>query len=211
MSDAPNNHLDSGFPTASINRPDTIVVPRWVVYLQGALLGVIATTFFIFGLMVGNMTSSAAPQIQLSDCQVSGTVMYATGADSKPDRGAVVVLLPQNREPDSRAEGRWINPDDFEPLDNPGIDMVNRLGGAVVRADDGGRFEVFVDRPGKYDVLIISRARKRPERIQLTKKQTATLGTFYFPVQAAVGDHSFYWGEFTAREKPLELDRVEFK
>ena len=194
-----------------LNRRDTVVIPRWVVYVQGALLGVIATTFFVFGLMVGNMTSSAPTPIQLADCQVSGSVMFSTRGNAKPDRGAVVLLLPKNRTPENRAPGRLINPDEFEPLDNPAIDIINRLGGAVVRVDDQGRFQVVVDRPGKYDVLIISKARSRPKDIRLTKNQMAAVSSFYFPVDGVLGNHSFYWGEFTAREQPLELDRVEFK
>ena len=35
-----------------------IVLPRWVVYFQASMLGVCAATFFVFGMMVGNVTST---------------------------------------------------------------------------------------------------------------------------------------------------------
>ena len=63
----------------------------------------------------------------------------------RADRGAVVLILPANKKPNSRSEGRLVHPDSFQALDNEAIDRIHRLGGAVVRADENGQFEVAID------------------------------------------------------------------
>ena len=86
---------------------ELIEVPRWAVYSQAALLGLIATTFFIFGMMVGNLTSNSSAEInQTFDCRVVGSVAYRVDGDLRADEGAVVMLLPQDRKPDVRTCGR---------------------------------------------------------------------------------------------------------
>ncbi len=61
---------------------DSISVPRWVVYFQGALLGIVAATFFIFGLMVGSITSETSVKPLVKSCQVNGEVTYSTGGQT---------------------------------------------------------------------------------------------------------------------------------
>ena len=41
----------------------TIAVPRWVVYFQAALLGLVATTFFIFGLIITSRYKGAIAKV----------------------------------------------------------------------------------------------------------------------------------------------------
>ena len=132
----------------------TVSVARWIVYFQGALLGVVAATFFIFGMMVGSLTQSKQNGPILIDCQVSGRVMFSGTSGERPDVGAVVLLLPRDARPEKRLDGRSVNPASFVPLENPVIDFVHAAGGAIVRADEQGRFEVYVKAPG--DLLSVS-------------------------------------------------------
>lgn len=190
---------------------DSIVLPRWVVYFQGALLGVIAATFFVFGLMVGNLTSgSNSAAEQRTDVQIEGEVVYVREGQEVSDINAVVMLLPAHSKPDERSSGRAVNPDSFEPLNNEGIERVNELGGAIVRVDDGGKFDLVVDGPGDYYVVVISANRKAGE-VSLSKSQTATLATFFRPVEEVVGDKEFYWSTISARGDRQRIKKVVFE
>lgn len=178
------------------------------------MLGVVATTFFAFGLMVGNLTSgSQADDEAPFDTRVTGQVLYDNGRAMAPDNGAVVLLLPKEKKPMERAAGNSVYPEDFEPLDNPGVEIVNGLGGAVVRTDDIGRYDVLVDgrQSGiEYWVLIVSRHQADDDPEPLDKLQTAAIGTFYMPVERVINDRAFYWSSLTADRESVELGTVEF-
>ena len=200
--------------TSSEEISQTISVPRWVVYFQAALLGIVATTFFVFGLMVGSLTSGGPTgTVSKFDCQVSGIVQFDTDDSRAPDAGAVVFLLPKNSRPEERSPGNLVSPDGFEPLDNPGIELVNQLGGAVVRADENGRFNVVIDASQSgidYFLLVVSKNVGTNNPQPLTKLQVATIGTFYLPVERVMNDRTIYWSTLKARSENIELPPVTF-
>lgn len=204
-----------GRPAPTVRTAQLISVPRWLVYFQAGLLGVVATTFFVFGLMVGSLTSgSERPNDAKVDCRVSGRVTYRERGETKPDEGAVVFLLPKNRKPDERMDASSVSPAAFQALDNPGIEKLHQLGGAVVRADENGMFEVIIDGNESdgidYHVLVVSRNQAGTETEQLSKPQVAAIGTFFMPVERLVHDRAIYWSSLTARSKSQKLSAVEF-
>jgi hypothetical protein len=179
------------------------------------LLGIIATTFFIFGLMVGSLTSGVDVNAEARfDCRVSGIVEYRDDGELLPDAGAVVFLLPKKEKPDERAAASPVSPEGFRALDNPGIEILHQLGGAVVRADENGKFDVLIDGNAglgvEYHFLIVSRHQARDESEPLSKQQVAAIGTFFMPVERLVNDSAIYWSSLTAREKRIEIPKVEF-
>jgi hypothetical protein len=204
---------DSSLTTAIGNR-QYLSIPRWIVYFQAALLGIVATTFFIFGLMVGSITSDGQPRIAKTDVSIKGQVFYQTNGDAKPDEGAVIFLLPTSRRPAERAPANLVSPSGFQPLDNPGIEKVHQLGGAIVRADENGRFEVVVDGnngPGvDYFVLAVSCNQPNVDDSPLTKQQTAAVGTFFMPVERLVEDRAIYWSTISAGTERIEMMDIHF-
>lgn len=180
------------------------------------MLGIVATTFFIFGLMVGSLTSSGNPSAsETFDCRVSGVVEYEdANGDPLPDEGAVVFLFPAEGKPQERAAASSVSPDSFQALDNPGIEIVHRLGGAIVRADENGEFEVVVDgTPGSgkdYYLLVVSRNQAAGNAKPLSKKQVAVIGTFFLPVERVMNDRAIYWDELTAQSDRMTLPLVSF-
>ncbi|MEM7782813.1 MAG: hypothetical protein AAF623_05630 [Planctomycetota bacterium] len=193
---------------------EPISVARWVVYFQAAMLGLVATIFFIFGLIVGSFNSSYGHSNDVFDCRIVGSVTYRTESGNLlADHNSVVVLIPRDKKPDRRSQGKWIHPESFEPLDNQGIDTIHSLGGAVVRTDENGDFDLFVD--GKqnegvrYFLLIISKNHLENDR-ELTKQQAAAIGTFFMPVENVARGHSIHWLPLNADQKRVDLAVVEF-
>ena len=193
-------------------KPDSVWIPRWIVYFQGALLGVVAATFFVFGLMVGNLTSGAGSQAeQKLNCRVSGQVAYLRSGQKVADANSVVVMLPVDKKPDQRTDSTPVHPSSFEPLDNPAIERVTSLGGAIVRVNERGSFDLTVDGPQEYYVLIVSANRGRDEGQGISKPQKAAIGTFFKPAEGVIGDQAFYWGVVYADRESIELDEVNFE
>ena len=192
-----------------------ITLPRWLVYFQAALLGIVATTFFIFGLMVGSLTSgNVAPAVEKFDCRVSGVVEYFDGNNVLPDEGAVVFLLPRDGKPQERAAASSVSPDSFLALDNPGIEVVHQLGGAIVRADQNGEFEVVVDASlgdgVDYFFLVVSRNKQDEEAKPLSKQQVAAIGSWFLPVERVMNDRAIFWDVVNARSERAKLTTVRF-
>ena len=194
---------------------ELIEVPRWAVYCQAALLGLIATTFFIFGMMVGSLTSNSGTEINATfDCRVTGSVAYRVDGDLRADEGAVILLLPQNRKPDKRAPGGSVNPGSFKALDNEAIDRIHALGGAVVRADENGQFDVIIDANYgnglPYYLVIVSQNQRGVDTERMTKEQSASISAFFMPVEDVVEDRSFHWMKVVAESETLMLPEIEF-
>ncbi|MEM7454689.1 MAG: hypothetical protein AAF456_10095, partial [Planctomycetota bacterium] len=183
---------------------------RWVVYFQGALLGVVATVFFLFGMIVGHFTAGSQSASERLETTVSGRITFERGAIRLPDQDAVVMLLPANQRPDERSKALSIHPDSFEPLDNVGIDRVHELGGAIVRADEQGRFRVVVDGPQKFNVLVVSKNALREDDEGLTRDQMAAVANYFFPVEDAVSEKLIYWTTIHADRDSIDLADIEF-
>jgi hypothetical protein len=194
---------------------ELIQLPRWVVYAQALLLVGTAVVFFMMGLLVGGLASPSSTDFNRTlDCRVYGTVAYRDGEDLKADPGAVVFILPVNKKPDARSQGSLVHPDSFQALDNEAIDRIYRLGGAAVRADENGQFEVTIDANAvlgvSYHVLIVSKNGEIADIDSLTKDQFASLAEFFSPVEDLIENHPFFWMELIADAERMDLPEVEF-
>ncbi len=194
---------------------ELIQLPRWVVYVQALLLVVTAGVFFVMGLLVGGLTSPTSADFNRTlDCRVYGSVSFREDGNLRADRGAVVLILPANKKPNSRSEGSLVHPDSFQALDNEAIDRIHRLGGAVARADENGQFEVAIDSNAvvgvPYQVFIVSKNGVQKDGGRLTKDQFASLAEFFSPVEDLVEKKPFFWMTLTAEGDRVDLPEVEF-
>lgn len=95
--------------------PSKLAVSRTVLYAQGALLGLVALLSFAVGVMVGLGASGDTDDAdQLPQpCLISGTVVVQdNGGETRPDIGAVAVVLPRDFHPDQKAEIIGLRPQD---------------------------------------------------------------------------------------------------
>ncbi len=188
---------------------ETIPIARWIVYTQAALLGIVATSFFVFGLAVGNNTGQP-PVGSLNDSEtvVRGSVAFRKNGNAEVDTGAVVLLLPVGNYPDPRPEPDSLVPEQFVPLDNPAIEAIRDLGGAVVRVDRIGGFQTRL-RSGSYWLLVLSR-HQRVDKPEIEKQIRADLGDYFFPVENLIGNRAYHWQKIRLTGGEQELSRVSF-
>ncbi len=134
-----------------------ISLPRYVVLTQGILLGVVALLAFIVGLAAGGSFFRRQVQLAGMPCEVSGTISYAAGGRTLADAGAVVMFLPQTKNPGRAITAQGLRPE--EPLPEAplsGAEELRNMGGAYVRADEQGRYQVQLAEPGTDFVLVLS-------------------------------------------------------
>ncbi len=189
---------------------ELVHVPRWVVYLQGALLGIVATSFFVFGLAVGNHTKVVSQRDQpATECWVEGSVYYDVDNYRAADLGAVVMWLPIDRKPSTRPPANTLRPGSFEPLDNPSIETIQQMGGAVVRANQDGSFQTTLEGQRSYWLLVISK-NKQTAVDEISKQTRAELGAYFFPVEDLLGDRAFFWSKVKLSGTKKKLDAIVF-
>jgi hypothetical protein len=175
---------------APADQADLIAVPRWVLYLQGGLLAVVALASFAIGVMAGNTFSSGStgprePQA----CLIEGTIHYAAGNRRLADEGAVVAVIPQTqRRPDEKAPAVGLRPEDTTPgADIRGVAILRELGGGYARTDQRGRFQIRVPDRGKYLVLVISRSRQLRSLDEISTEDLLKLGAYFDNAADLVG------------------------
>lgn len=207
--EAPSKSSWLASSVASPSLSEHVQLRRWVVYLQAAMLGISATTFFVFGMLVGRSTAPAAmtgesPVI----ADVSGVVLYRNQGIEEADAGAVVMLLPVGNHPNPRPEPDTIVPERFAPLNNPAIDTIRDLGGNIVRVDRSGRFETRV-RTGSYWLLVLSRNQSSTQR-DIERKVRADIGDYFLPVEDLLGNRAFHWEKVRIATPGQVLSTVVF-
>ncbi len=158
---------------------DRVSVPRYVLYTQGLLLGAVALTCFIFGVLTGGTFFSAPATAGKGPCTITGTVRYASGNQRLPDEGAVIIVLPDTKDAGQRASATGMRPDEPVP-ETPvvGVQQIRDMGGAYTRAGPQGDFSVNLAAGGKYYVLVLSNHARRTGNEEVKVTDVRTLGRF---------------------------------
>jgi hypothetical protein len=173
---------------------DRISVPRRVLYLQGGLLGVVGLVCFTIGLIAGSGFFSAPQPAASKPCIVSGAVTYTAAGRLTPDEGAVVVALPQSREPEERASISGLRPSDPPPAGmQRGIEIIRTIGGAYTRADANGRYQLRLPTQGKYFLLVISRGAEAASLDHIQTEHLLKLGRFFDMPADLLGKQKYQW------------------
>jgi hypothetical protein len=173
---------------------ELVAIPRYVLYLQGGLLAVVALVAFAIGMLAGGaiLTQPPAPAAP-QPIVISGSVTYASGPRQLPDEGAVIAILPQTQsKPDEKASVVGLRPDDPTPGDtNRGIAILRDLGGAYARADANGRFRVQLPDRGRYLVLVVS-SRSQVRSIEdIQTGDILKLGPYFDNAADLLGHHRY--------------------
>jgi hypothetical protein len=195
-----NAPTPSKAPTAGPGARETIVVPRYVIYVQGMLLAVVALVAFAIGILMGT-TLSAPAGPSVTACTLTGTATYASGPRRMVDEGAVVVLLPQSpQRPDEKAPVRGLRPGDPPPEDgHRGLSILRQSGGAYGRTNAKGRFQLDVPSRGRYLLLVISNEKRRKRGEELTGADLLNLGRYFDDPATLLSDRQYRLSEESIR------------
>jgi len=188
---------------------ERVEIPRWAIYLQGALLGLTATTFFIFGMAVGDSTGGGSTVQSNGNCVVSGAVYYDRGSERLADTGAVVILLPVDAAPRERPDASGLRPEQFSAVRNQAIDEIRAMGGSIVRADQDGKFQTELPGKQSYWLLVISR-NQQAANDTISKQTRAELGTYFLPIESLLDDRDFLWQKVRFSGPSQALQDVTF-
>ncbi|HND52505.1 MAG TPA: hypothetical protein PLV92_08920 [Pirellulaceae bacterium] len=190
---------------AAARSPHTVPVPRFAVYMQGALLAVVAGLAFVLGwqMNAGRAGPGSAPGGPVT---LSGQVRYATsGRTMFPDEGAAILVVPVDERPtnDEKLALDGLIPGDPPPgPQHPATVRLRTLGGGYARADVNGDFRVSLPRGGRFYVLILSHYGKRPARVEPERAELAQLGRYVANSSELLSDRMYAW-----RLEELRADR----
>jgi hypothetical protein len=190
-------------PPAPSRFREEVAVPRYIIYLQGGLIAVVALVSLAIGMLLGS-TFGGRSENEARSGVVSGSVTYAEGPRSRVDVGAVVMLLPQGRRPDEKIPINGLRPADRQADEGEkGIAMLRDVGGSYARADENGRFELQAPNSGRYWLVVISREKKRAGAgRELRNADLAKLARFFESAAGLLGDR-----EFRISEEMIRGDR----
>ena len=176
---------------------DDIVLPRRVVYMQGALLAIMAVLGFSLGAVFGWLIGSHSSDAGHLTAKLTGRVTYITRDNqSEPDVGAVIIALPTDRRPDEKLNSSALRPDRPPPGRRHSVVVViESIGGAFARADSRGEYQLKLSSVGDYFVLLISGNRKRRRGQQPASADVAQLGRYFLSPTQLLGDHEYRWYE----------------
>ncbi len=100
-------------------------------------------------------------------------------------------------------------PSSFVALDNPTIDAIHQQGGAVVRTDDEGRFELLVDTNRRFRLWVlcnsIPSSGKQP--IDAAGKQ---LEAWFAPTNKLIRENEFQIFEFETTGEAHDVGQIKF-
>lgn len=196
---------------ATMHADSAVSLPRWIVYFQAGMLGIVATTFFLLGLMISS--KSGGPEgraTKLYDCQLTGQVYVMSEGRKIPDEGAVVIVAPVDSRMMDRPDPATLRPDEFEAGENPSIAQIEAAGGRVVRINREGEFDLTLRGPREYFVLVISRSGERLESERIPKSTAADIGGYFFPVEDLLGDKKYQLSRLILNRRSQNLPTIVF-
>jgi hypothetical protein len=174
---------------------DRVSLPRYVLYAQGVLLIGVAMFALTFGILIGRSTVPTAivSKSEPKTCYLTGTVGKRTsGGTIAPERGAVVMVLPERNRPSDKAPVEGLRPDDPLPSpDQPALSRIKAIGGDYTRTDEEGNFKLRVPDVGDYFLLVISSSAARKPTDRLETLHLAQIGRYVTNSAELLGDRQY--------------------
>jgi len=185
-------------PALATRDRSLLLVSRRVLYLQGALIALVAVVAFLVGYWSGHGDARSdvptADSDALDPVVIEGKLVYgARNGTVSGDAGAVVVALPVDASPPTGIRATGLRPRDPEPApDHPGVAAIGQLGGTYLRADEQGAFSLVVPRPGSYYVLLLSRQTGRPSSRTADASDLAQLSRYFARPTDLLGSRKYH-------------------
>jgi hypothetical protein len=186
-----------------------VAVPRYIVYVQGILLGFVAVISFALGILVGGST---ATNMNTGDADagpvlLSGRITFRnSGNEQVPDEGGVVIALPATARPEQKIDIQGLRPGDEPPGDNhPGVLAIREIGGNIDQVDLDGNFRLQLSEPGRYFVLMLSGHTRAVDGTTPDREHLAQMGRYFTSPLDLIGTHKHFW----RNERVLRSSRID--
>jgi predicted RNA-binding Zn-ribbon protein involved in translation (DUF1610 family) len=159
----------------------TLLLPRSVIYFQGALLGVVALLFFLAGVWIGGFANPSGPGNPgghaMATVRLDSLLRYkAENGATRPDEGAVVLVLPEKQVTDRIPASQLKPGGPALTAAEPVITQLQFMGGAFGRTDSTGKLQGLVVPQGTHHVLLLSNHGRRTGEPR--PQDLATLGNY---------------------------------
>ena len=174
-----------------------LLITRQAVYAQAGLVAGLVLLAFIGGLLIGRgsrpAAKVAAPTAAAEPVALEGHVLYALSPGaSLPDAGATLIALPSDKKVAHKIAARGLRAGDDDDLDAaPSAEALRAIGAAVVRSNKSGQFELIVQQPGDYSILIISHHASRPEGSTIALADAEALSQYFASPKELIGQQRY--------------------
>jgi hypothetical protein len=180
--------------TADFNR-HLVSISRRLIYLHAVLLLLLAAVGFAAGYVIGlrgrNQVVTKAPPPQR--VLIQGRIRWEATTGLLADKGAVVIALPAEVQPEQMLPGDSLSP--AMPMPAKGDDLIRTIeawGGDYTRTNDVGEFELFL-LPGRYHLLYVSHNAERLANVEPEREHVAELGQFFSVPHELIGSYRYRW------------------
>ncbi len=201
---SPGRPLGAGAGRASagaVAREPMVLVKRSALYVQAVLLLAMGISGFSLGYVLGQaraglkQRAAGESEAESPPIVVQGTLSYEKSqGELVGDADAVALALPVDKQPDVRLHARGLRPDDrWERDRTPGLDAIMSLGGDYARANEEGRLELVVRRPGDYYLLLISRHADRRPGDGVRPRDATELAAYFESPLELLGTKKYDW------------------
>lgn len=141
---------------------------------------------------------------------ITGRITYRSETgESRPDRGARVIVFPSSRNGSARFSAVGLRPGDDDvdfTMTKTGLQLA---GANVTRVDDEGKFEIKLPAAGSYQILVVSRFVSQNLNEQSDSKMDKTLNEFFLKPAEVIGKLATVFGPVSFNgEQPIKWDHA---
>jgi hypothetical protein len=180
-----------------------LLLPRSVIYFQGALFAIVALLFFIAGVWIGGFANPSGPGnaggVATGMIRLDALLRHKVDGATRPDDGAVVLVLPARQVTDRISAAPLKPGGPAIGAGDPIITQLQFLGGAFGRTDSAGKLQGLVVPQGKHHVLLLSNHGRRSGEPK--PQDLATLGNYLEGAADLLADR-----EYRLRTEELNAD-----
>lgn len=187
----------------------------WPPLLIGA---VVAAAAFASGLFVGRRSAPSAPPtiaqpepeqptpVEESSAAVVGRITYQTDSgDSRPDRGARVIVFPIEADLKNKLPVLGFRPADTSAEFESAAATWQALDGALATVDDRGEYRLDLPAAGTYPILVLSRFQTRDESQPIDGELQKLLSRYFERPEDLLGRLKFHFGKIHYRGTATEV------
>lgn len=183
------------------SRGAKLLISRRMVYFQAFLICLMALVGLAGGYLIGRAIGPVKPVTREKEpvFEIAGSVKYRnTRGELVPDFQAVAIALPadKNSAIPSDKLGTNARRDEGHQAEM----AIHELGGAYARASGDGSFALRLPKPGRYNLLLISKETKRAADRKVTDSDLVQIRRYFTSPTELIGQSRYLWVEQEVRE-----------